>query len=309
MRTNLVQEVDVVTGAFSYTGKYIAQRLLAQGRLVRTLTGHTNRVSPFGMKVDAFPFNFDRPSELVRSLQGVTTLYNTYWVRFTHGSITFDEAVENTQKLIRAAVEAGVKRFVHVSITNPHINSPLPYFKGKGLLEQVLMNSKLSYAIIRPTVIFGDEDILINNIAWLLRHFPMFVIPGDGEYRLQPISADDMADLAVAAGQRRENEIVDAVGPEIYTFETLVKLIAQTVHSRSLIVHLPPKTALMLSQFIGRFVKDVVLTQEEVDGLMSNLLVVDGPPTGRTRLSDWLHEHAATVGKQYASELARHYRG
>ncbi len=309
MRTNLVQEVDVVTGAFSYTGKYIAQRLLAQGRLVRTLTGHTNRVSPFGVKVDAFPFNFDRPSELVRSLQGVTTLYNTYWVRFTHGSITFDEAVENTQKLIRAAVEAGVKRFVHVSITNPHVDSPLPYFKGKGLLEQVLMNSKLSYAIIRPTVIFGDEDILINNIAWLLRHFPLFVIPGDGEYRLQPISADDMADLAVAAGQRRENEIVDAVGPEIYTFETLVKLIAQTVRSRSLIVHLPPKTALLLSQFIGRFVKDVVLTQEEVDGLMSNLLVVDGPPTGRTRLSDWLREHAATVGKQYASELARHYRG
>ncbi len=309
MRTNLVQEVDVVTGAFSYTGKYIAQRLLAQGRLVRTLTGHTNRVSPFGVKVDAFPFNFDRPSELVRSLQGVTTLYNTYWVRFTHGSITFDEAVDNTQKLIRAAVEAGVKRFVHVSITNPHVDSPLPYFHGKGLLEQVLMNSKLSYAIIRPTVIFGDEDILINNIAWLLRHFPLFVIPGDGEYRLQPISADDMADLAVAAGQRRENEIVDAVGPEIYTFETLVKLIAQTVRSRSLIVHLPPKTALMLSQFIGRFVKDVVLTQEEVDGLMSNLLVVDGPPTGRTRLSEWLREHAATVGKQYASELARHYRG
>ncbi|MBI5564381.1 MAG: NAD(P)H-binding protein [Chloroflexi bacterium] len=308
MRTNSVQEVDVVTGAFSYTGKYIAQRLLAQGRLVRTLTGHANRASTFGVKVDAFPFNFDRPSELVRSLQGVTTLYNTYWVRFTHGSITFDEAVENTQKLIRAAVEAGVKRFVHVSITNPHVDSPLPYFKGKGLLEQVLMNSKLSYAIIRPTVIFGDEDILINNIAWLLRHFPMFVIPGDGEYRLQPISADDMADLAVAAGQRRENQIVDAVGPEIYSFETLVKLIAQTVRSRSLIVHLPPKAALTLSQFVGRFVKDVVLTQEEVDGLMSNLLVVDGPPTGRTRLSEWLREHADTAGKQYASELARHYR-
>jgi uncharacterized protein YbjT (DUF2867 family) len=308
MRTNSVQEVDVVTGAFSYTGKYITQRLLAQGRLVRTLTGHPDRASLLNVKVDAFPFNFDRPGELVRSLQGVTTLYNTYWVRFTHGSTTFDEAVENTQKLIRAAVEAGVKRFVHVSITNPHVNSPLPYFKGKGLLEQVLMNSKLSYAIIRPTVIFGDEDILINNIAWLLRHFPLFVIPGDGEYRLQPISADDMADLAVTAGQRRENEIVDAVGPEIYTFETLVKLIAQTVRSHAVIAHLPPKTALALSQFVGRFVKDVVLTQEEVDGLMSNLLVVDGPPTGRTRLSDWLREHAATVGKQYASELARHYR-
>jgi uncharacterized protein YbjT (DUF2867 family) len=308
MRANPVQEVDVVTGAFSYTGKYIAQRLLAQGRLVRTLTGHPKRSSPFGVKVDAFPFSFDRPSELVRSLQGVTTLYNTYWVRFTHGSTTFNEAVDNTQKLIRAAVEAGVKRFVHVSITNPHVDSPLPYFSGKGLLEQNLMNSGLSYAILRPTVIFGDEDILINNIAWLLRHFPLFVIPGDGEYRLQPISADDMADIAVAAGQRRTNEIIDAVGPEIYSFETLVKLIASVVRSRAMIVHLPPKTALALSQFVGRFVKDVVLTQEEVDGLMSNLLVVEGSPTGRTHLSDWLREHAATVGKRYASELARHYR-
>ena len=234
MRANSVQEVDVVTGAFSYTGKYIAQRLLAQGRLVRTLTGHPDRTSPFDVKVDAFPFNFDRPSELVRSLQGVTTLYNTYWVRFTHGSTTFNEAVENTQKLIRAAVEAGVKRFVHVSITNPHVDNPLPYFSGKGLLEQSLMNSKLSYAILRPTVIFGDEDILINNIAWLLRHFPLFVIPGDGEYRLQPISADDMADIAVAAGQRRDNEIIDAVGPEVYSFETLVKLIASVVGSHRL---------------------------------------------------------------------------
>ncbi|MFN8598472.1 MAG: NAD(P)H-binding protein [Anaerolineae bacterium] len=308
MRANSVQEVDVVTGAFGYTGKYITQRLLAQGRLVRTLTGHPNRTSPFGVRVDAFPFNFDRPSELVRSLQGVTTLYNTYWVRFTHGSISFDEAVENTRKLIRAAEEAGVRRFVHVSITNPHAQSPLPYFSGKGLLEQTLMNSKLSYAILRPTVIFGDEDILVNNIAWLLRHFPVFVIPGDGNYRLQPISADDMADIAVTAGQQRNNQIIDAVGPEVYSFETLVRLIATTVRSRALIVHLPPKFALTLSRVVGRFVRDVVLTQEEVDGLMSNLLVVDGPPTGRTRLSDWLAEHQDTVGTKYASELERHYR-
>lgn len=307
MRANTVQEVDVVTGAFSYTGKYITQRLLAQGRWVRTLTNHANRSSAIG-EIEVFPFNFDRPGELVHNLQGVTTLYNTYWVRFTHGSMTFDEAIENTQKLIRAAVEAGVQRFVHISITNPQVHSPLPYFRGKGLLEQALMNSKLSYAILRPTVIFGDEDILINNIAWLLRRFPLFVIPGDGGYRLQPISADDLADLAVTAGQRRDNQIIEAVGPEIYTFQTLVQLIATTVRSHALIVHLPPKVALVLSQFIGRFVKDVVLTQEEMDGLMSNLLVVDGPPTGRTHLSDWLRDHATTVGTQYASELQRHYR-
>ncbi len=308
MRASSVQEVDVVTGAFGYTGKYITHRLLAMGKLVRTLTGHPNRPSPFGVQVDAFPFNFDRPSELVRSLQGVTTLYNTYWVRFTHGTTTFDEAIVNTKKLIRAAVEAGVQRFVHVSVTNPHVDSPLPYFKGKGLLEQALMNSKLSYAIIRPTVIFGQEDILINNITWLLRHLPVFAIPGAGDYRLQPVSAEDLAEIAVNAGQSRENQIIDAMGPEIYTFDTLVRLIAEKLRRRVLIIHLPPKVALFFSQLISRFVNDVILTQEEIDGLMSNLLISDGPPTGRIHLSDWLTENADSIGTKYASELERHYR-
>lgn len=308
MRANSVHEVDVVTGAFGYSGKYIARRLLNDGRLVRTLTGHPQRPSPFDRQIDAFPFNFDRPGELVRSLQGVSTLYNTYWVRFTHGATTFDQAVENTRRLIRAAEEAGVRRFVHLSITNPHITSPLPYFRGKAELEQTLMNSSLSYAIVRPTVIFGDEDILINNIAWLLRKSPIFVIPGRGDYRLQPIAADDLAEIAVNAGRAKENQLIDAVGPEIFTFETLVRTIAARVNSRALIIHLPPNLALRLSQFIGRFVRDVVLTKDELDGLMSNLLVVDGAPSGRTRLSDWLVEHADSVGQRYASELARHYR-
>jgi uncharacterized protein YbjT (DUF2867 family) len=308
MRANSVQEVNVVTGAFGYSGKYITQRLLSMGKLVRTLTGHPNRESPFGVKVDAFPFNFDRPSELVRSLQGVTTLYNTYWVRFTHGSTTFDEAVENTKKLIRAAQEAGVQRFVHVSITQPHVSSPLPYFKGKGILEQAVMNSRMSYAIVRPTVIFGQEDILINNIAWLLRRFPVFVVPGAGDYRLQPVSAEDLAEIAVTAGQAKDNQIIDAVGPEIFTFDTLVRLIAEKIRSRALILHLSPQIALFLSQFISKFVNDVILTREEIDGLMSNLLISNGPPTGRMRLSDWLTENAATVGTKYATELQRHFR-
>lgn len=308
MRARSVQEVDVVTGAFSYTGKYITQRLLNMGKIVRTLTGHPNRESPFSVQVDAFPFNFDRPSELVRSLQGVTTLYNTYWVRFTHGETTFDEAVENTQKLIKAAVEAGVQRFVHVSITNPHVQSQLPYFQGKGILEQTLMNSRLSYAIVRPTVIFGNEDILINNVAWLLRRFPVFAVPGTGDYRLQPVYVEDMAEITVNAGQTRENQIIDAVGPEVYSFDTLVRLIATTLHSRAIIVHLPPGLALFLSQIVSKFVNDVILTREEVDGLMSNLLISDNPPTGRTRLSEWLSQHVETIGAKYASEIARHYR-
>jgi NADH dehydrogenase len=301
-------ELDVVTGAFSYTGKYIAQRLLSMGKGVTTLTGHPNRRNPFGDRVSVAPFDFDNPSELARSLRGATTLYNTYWVRFTQGPVTFDRAVENTKTLIRAAEEAGIRRIVHISVTNASGDSPLPYFRGKGLVEDAVIHSRLSYAIVRPTVIFGAEDILINNVAWLLRRFPVFALPGSGNYRLQPVFAEDVAEIAVRAAHDDDNITVDAAGPETYTFDELVRLIAEKIRSRARIVHLRPGLALFLSTAIGSMVRDVVLTREELEGLMSNLLVSEGPPTGQTRLSDWLAQNAGSVGVRYASELSRHYR-
>lgn len=301
-------ELNIVTGAFGYTGQYITRRLLSAGKQVRTLTGHPNRPNPFGAQVSVAPFNFDKPQELIESLRGATTLYNTYWVRFSYGENTFDRAVENTRTLIKAAEEAGVRRIVHVSITNASPNSHLPYFRGKGLLEQAIVKSRLSYAIIRPTVIFGREDILINNIAWLLRRFPVFAVMGSGKYRLQPIFVEDMAEITVKAGQQDENTIIDAVGPEIYTFDELVRLIAETIGSRARIIHVRPELALFLAKLIGYVVNDVVLTRDEVEGLMANLLVSESPPTGWTRLNDWLAQNADTVGAQYASELNKHYR-
>lgn len=301
-------ELNVITGAFGYTGKYITQRLLSAGKKVKTLTGHPNRHNPFGDRVSVAPFNFDNPDELTKSLQGATTLYNTYWVRFSYGQVTYDKAVENTKALIKAAEDAGVQKIVHVSITNASENSPLPYFRGKGLLEKAIVDSKLSYAIIRPTVIFGPEDILINNIAWILRRFPVFAVPGAGDYRLQPIFVEDMAEIAVSAAHQDQNAIIDAVGPEIYTFNELVRLIAGKVRSRARIIHLRPGFALFLSRLIGRVVNDMVLTRDEVEGLMANLLVSDGHSTGKKRLSDWLDQNGNSVGRKYASELNRHFR-
>jgi uncharacterized protein YbjT (DUF2867 family) len=301
-------EINVITGAFSYTGKYITRRLLAMGKEVYTLTGHPNNPNPFGERVRVHPLNFDNPAELVRNLQGATTLYNTYWIRFSHGTNTFESAVKNTQTLIHAAVEAGVQRIVHVSITNPAETSRLPYFRGKAILEQDIINSGLSYTIIRPTVIFGDEDILINNIAWCLRRFPVFPVFGSGEYSLQPIYVEDMADLVVNAGQQRENSILDAVGPDIFTFEQLVRLVMEKLRKRVILTHVNPRVAFYLAKLIEPFVGDVLITREEVIGLMANLLISQQQPTGHTRLSDWLEAHSANIGKKYASELARHYK-
>lgn len=299
--------LDIVTGAAGYTGKYITRRLLAQGRRVKSLTGHLNRENPFAGRVELIPYNFDKADVLTASLQGATTLYNTYWVRFSHGGSTFNTAIENTLILLRAAKLAGVKKIVHVSIANPDTHSPFAYYRGKAVLEDAVMGSGLDYTIIRPTVIFGREDILINNIAWMLRTFPVFAIAGSGEYRLQPIFVEDMAALAVTAGQDGKNSVFDAVGPEVFTFEGLVRLLAKAVGSRSGIIHVPPRVLFAASQLVGGMVGDVVLTREEIGGLMADLLVSSGTPTGTTRLSDWVQRHKATVGTRYASEIKRHF--
>jgi len=300
--------LSVVTGAFSFTGRYIAQRLLSIGESVRTLTNRPESENPFGPRVKAFPLDFDKLGELTGSLRGAKTLYNTYWVRFACGQVTFDKAVENSKTLIKAAEEAGIRRIVHIGITNPSADSTLPYFRGKALVEESITRSRLSYAIVRPTVIFGLEGILINNIAWLLRRFPIFAVPGFGDYRIQPVFVEDVAEMAVSAGHEDNNDIIDAVGPEIYSFDELVRLIAGRINSRARIVHVRPGLAYSLAKLIGGAVRDVVITRDEIDGLMSNLLISKGEPTAPTRLSVWLGQNADKVGRRYISGLKRRYR-
>jgi uncharacterized protein YbjT (DUF2867 family) len=301
-------QLHVVTGAFGFTGRYITQRLLAEGKRVLTLTGRPEQGSPFGREVTVAPFTFGDVDALAKSLSGAVVLYNTYWVRFDWGGESYDRAVANTRALFAAAERAGVRRVVHVSITNPSEDSPLPYFRGKALLERELRAAPLSHAILRPAVIFGPEDVLINNIAWIVRRLPFFAVPGSGDYRLQPIFVEDLALLAVEAGRRSDAYTIDAVGPEIFTFDELVSLIARTVGRKPRLVHTSPRVAYALTRLLGRIVRDVVLTRDEIAGLMESLLVSTDAPTGMTKLSDWLRANAATIGTTYASELDRHYR-
>jgi len=299
------QELHVVTGAFGYSGKYIATHLLAEGRRVRTLTDSLHRPNPFGEKIEAHPFHFDDPDRLVDSLRGAKVLYNTYWVRFNHPLFKHADAVKNTLSLFDAAQRAGVERIVHVSITNPSEDSPLEYFSGKARLERALKESSLSYAILRPTVLFGREDILVNNIAWALRHLPFFGLFGDGSYRLQPIYVDDLAALAVEQGKRSGNVTIDAIGPETFSYRELVTVIAEIIGVHRPTLSLPPALAYTAGWILGLFLGDVMITWPEVRGLMADLLCTSSPPTGATRLTDWARENRDRLGIRYASELAR----
>ena len=303
-----MSRLDLVTGAFSYTGSHIARRLLDAGHEVRTLTHHPDRAHPLRDEVDARGYRFDDPAELARSLTGVTTLYNTYWVRFDHGASTYRNAVESSRMLFAAAQRAGVERIVHVSITNPSVSSRLPYFRGKALVESGLAQSSSPYSIVRPTWLFGGErDVLVNNIAWILRRMPVFPVPGTGRYRVQPVHVDDLARLCVQAASDDEDTVIDAAGPEQMSFARTVALVRGAVGAFAPIVPVPSQLMALAAHGLGALVSDVVLTRDEISGLTSGLLVSHDPPLGELAFSDWLDDHADEIGRRYANELERHF--
>jgi uncharacterized protein YbjT (DUF2867 family) len=297
--------MDVVTGAFSYTGRWIAERLLAEGREVLSLS---RSPGPPGSKLQSAPLQFADAAALTRSLAGADTLYNTYWIRFERGASTFGRAVENTVVLLEAAKRAGVRRIVHMSVSNADPGSDLPYFRWKARLELAVARSGLSYAIVRPTVVFGPEDILVNNIAWGLRRFPVFLVPGRGDYRIQPVSVGDAAQIAVEAGFDHRDVEMDAAGQETLTFEELVRLLATELGLRRRFVHVPPSVALAAGRVVGWTRRDVILTAQELAGLESSLLTSSEEPRGSERISDWVRANAETLGTAYKSELARNFR-
>jgi NADH dehydrogenase len=321
--------LDVVTGAFSYSGRAIADELASRGRHVRTLTGHPERAAgragghaggraagragghADGVEIE--PLDFDDPVRLAKSLEGATVLYNTYWVRFPHGKTTHRTAVANSRALFHAARRAGIERVVRVSITHPSVESPYDYFRGKALVEQALAETGLSYAILRPAILFGGDGILINNIAWLLRHVPVFAIAGDGRYRVRPIHIDDLARLSADAGarssdgSRRDDSVVDAVGPESPTFDELVRWVAEATSARSRIIHVPAAIVPPVSALLGKMLHDVLLTRDELLAMMDGLADTTGEATGEMAISHWLRDHGAELGLEYANEITRHF--
>ncbi len=299
------KKIHAVTGAFGYSGKYIAQKLLERGEHVVTLTNSTQRENPFKNQVKTIPFNFDQPEKLAKSLEGVSILYNTYWVRFNHKMFSHSVAVKNTQILFEAAKKAGVEKIVHISITNPSMDSPLEYFKDKAILEESLIQSGIPYSILRPAVIFGKEDILVNNIAWFLRKLPVFGIPGDGQYGIQPIFVEDLAEIAIAEGTSTQNCCIEAIGPETFTYREFVETVGKIIGKKRKIVSMPPWIVYWTARITGLLTGDIIITKEEIKGLMAGNLAVEALPAGKTRLTDWCSSNIDTLGKQYTSELAR----
>jgi NADH dehydrogenase len=301
-------QLDVVTGAFSYSGAAIARELLRRGHRVRTLTGHPDR-APASTPIETLPLDFGTESTLAAAMTGADTLYNTYWIRFAHGAENHDVAVANSRSLFAAAAAAGVRRIVHISITNPSLTSPDSYFRGKAEVEQALADCGVPYAIARPAVLFGGDGVLINNIAWLLRRLPVFAIGGRGDYRLRPIHVDDLATLCADLGVANvPGQIIDAVGPQSLTFRQVVAEIRDAVGSRSILVPVPGRVIPALAAALNLVLRDTLLTGAEYVSMAANLADSAAPATGSTVFTYWVREHGDELGRRYANELDRHFR-
>ena len=297
-----------VVGGTGYTGREIVSLLLKAGHSgIRVLTGHLDRPHPFGGSVKIYGLEFGDPSTIREALRGVRVLYNTYWVRFRRGDVSFERAVSNTAKLFEAAREEGVERVVHISITNPSLDSAYGYFRGKAAVEEELKRSGLSYAVLRPTIIFGKGDILINNMAWILRRFRFFPVFGSGEYKVTPVYVGDVASACISYAQTAANVVLDCVGPETYTFKGLLETIAKALGIKALIFGAPKSFSMLLGRILSLYLGEPVVTEEEVGALMDNLLFSNAEPLGSTRFSEWVAQNSQDLGRRFASEIERHY--
>ncbi len=300
--------LDAVTGAFSYTGASITDALIERGRRVRTLTGHPDRALSSGAPVEVRPLDFTDGAQLRQSLGGVDTLYNTYWVRFPHASTTFETAIDNSRRLFTAAADAGVRRIVHVSITHPDTGSPYPYFRGKAAVEDHLNATGISHAIARPAFLFGRDGVLINNVAWMLRHLPAVAVGDGGGYWVRGIHVDDLATLCADLGEQDRDVTMDAVGPERMTFRTLMGHVRDAVAPKTPIVSVPGWALPPLTTAIGVLLRDRLLTSDEYDAMADGLADSQAPTNGQTRFTDWLAANAQSLGRHYINDTRRPFR-
>lgn len=297
-----------VTGSFGFTGRALTEQLLAAGHEVVTLSRRSGSDDPLAERIVVQPFDTIEPDALVASLAGVETLFNTYWLRFPRGDSTFEGAVARSATLLAAARSAGVRRVVHVSVVNAAPDAETPYVRAKAALEAVVRSSGLEWVIVRPTLTYGPNDILINNLAWALRRLPIYGIPGLGRYTVQPVHVDDVARICVEAAAGPSGVVLDAAGPETMPYRELVDRVRASVGSRSLVVPMPGVVVLAAARVLGLLVRDVVLTRDEIRELTSSLLTSHQPPRGEIRISDWLPANADQLGRRWSSELARNYR-
>jgi len=316
MRTQIA-----ITGALSYTGRYITQLLINRfGANNIRIVNICNRKqkNPFadtGLELIEYPYSFQNPSDMSKALEGSRLFVATYFTRFDNFQVSRNQVVDNAKTLVDCALEAGVERYVYTSHTQSNIASHIPYIAGKAKVEAYVKDKFAGrYGIVKPCTIFGDtpeESIVVNNLAYLLRTFPVMAVVGDGRYPLHPVHVRDMARLCVETGLDDQGEGEydwDAVNPEKMDFIDLLTTTRDIIGTRCwLQTHVPLDLAYWCTKPLNWYHQDILIDKTDVELMTHHITCSHKEPLGRIKFSDWIWENRHELGRQYISSLQRYY--
>jgi uncharacterized protein YbjT (DUF2867 family) len=241
-------KIVALAGGSGFIGRAIARRLVAGGIHVRVLTRNPEsaraRLNLPG--VEFVSADIGNPASLLQALGEANAIvdaiqFDGYPVENPRRGLTFERVdYGGVLALVDAAKQSGVDRFIYISGAAADEKSAHPGFRAKGRAERAIRESGLTYTIFRPSLIYGPEDKVVNGLARALRFAPIFGVPGTGRQKVQPVLVDDLAAcVTLALSGRGHNRTYEIGGPELMTFDEMMRVIMDASRHRRPLFHIP----------------------------------------------------------------------
>jgi NADH dehydrogenase len=265
-----------VVGATGFVGRHVVSHLLDAGHTVRAISRSGGRLPgwPEGA-VQALAADVERGSGLVDALQGADAAVHLVAIpREQHGR-TFERTnVGGVRHAVDAALEAGVRRFVHLSVLGAVDDPALDYLRSKWRGEEIVRSSGLDWVILRPSLLFGEGDgffsLIVTTLTWWSPG--VVAIPGDGSARFQPLSVDDLA-IAVERSARepdRAGRTYELGGPDYLTYRQIVDAVMRVTGKRRLKMSLPIPLISALTAVTDRILPVFPVSHDQIRSLRTN---------------------------------------
>jgi NADH dehydrogenase len=277
-----------VFGGTGFLGRRIVRHLLDHGFPVRAASRHPERVGS-AFRPDAAPettkADIHDETTVAAALFGAYGAVNAVSLYVERGRETFDAVhVEAAARVARLARESGVERLIHVSGIGADPASSAPYIAARGRGEIAVQQAFPCAILIRPAVMFGPDDAFLTTVVRLLRILPVYPIFGRGETKLQPVYVEDVAEgiARVLAGAGGSAASYEFAGARVYTYEELVRIVADRINARPRLVPLPFALWRILASG-AEFLPGSPLTRNQV-ALMQRDNIASGDCPGLSRL-------------------------
>lgn len=284
-----MSKLVTIYGGSGFVGRYIARRMAKAGWRVRVAVRRPNEaifVKPYGVvgQVEPVLCNIRSDASVRAMMQGADAVVNCVGILVRSGKNTFDAVqAEGAGRIARIAAEEGIDRMIHVSAIGADVDSPSDYARTKGEGEAAVLAHMPQAVILRPSVIFGQEDGFFNRFGSMARTSPVLPIAG-AKTLFQPVYVDDVAEAAERAVQGYAKPgIYELGGPDVESFRTLIERMLKVINRRRVIVNMPKPIAwlmafgfdMMQALTLGLFTNNM-LTRDQLRNLSVDNVVADG---------------------------------